>query len=105
MADPKEAHALLTRYIYLSKTVDGSAPVVNRFREKWAMGDVIDSVGYERASELLEHYFTMSVTGHPLRYFYLNFDMMDRTIRAREEDRIRRAKIMKQTKEMVEHGR
>ena len=69
----KEPYILLTQYQNLYKEKYGKAPLVNKFREKWAMQDVIDSVGFDQASLLLQYYFTTNKSGHPLLFFYNNF--------------------------------
>ena len=79
-------------------------PKINRFREKWAMQDVIDSVGYDRARELLDYYFRTGKNGHPLNFFFYNFDRMDRVEKEREKDRINRSMLRQQTKTLVEGG-
>ena len=53
MANSKEPYILLTLYQNLYKDKYNKAVTINKFREKWAMQDVIDSVGYDRAKELL----------------------------------------------------
>ena len=55
--DNQLPYILLTDYSNLYKERYGKAPRLNKFREKWAMQDVIDSVGYDRARELLRYYF------------------------------------------------
>jgi len=77
-------------------------PKINRFREKWAMQDVIDSVGYDRARELLDYYFKTGKNGHPLNFFFYNFDRMDQVEKEREKDRINRSMLRQQTKTLVE---
>ena len=79
-------------------------PKINRFREKWAMQDVIDSVGYNRARELLDYYFRTGKNGHPLNFFFYNFDRMDQVEKEREKDRINRSRLRQQTKTLVEGG-
>ncbi len=79
-------------------------PKINRFREKWAMQDVIDSVGYDRARELLDYYFRTGKNGHPLNFFFYNFDRMDQVEKEREKDRINRSMLRQQTKTLVEGG-
>lgn len=98
----KYAHALLNNYMSLYKERYGKVPTINKYREKWAMQDVADSIGYERAKEVLEYYFKTSKQGHPLQWFYYNFDKLDEVMKATEEDNIRREKIRQQTKAMVE---
>ena len=44
--DAKFAYALVSLYISLYKNRYNKQPLVNRYREKWAMQDVIDTVGF-----------------------------------------------------------
>jgi coenzyme F420-reducing hydrogenase alpha subunit len=98
----KFGHALIKYYISLYTDRYNKIPTVNQYREKWAMIDVADSVGYERAKEILDYYFKTTRPGHPLQWFYYNFDKLDEMMKAVEEDNIRREKIRQQTKAMVE---
>ena len=75
---------------------------MNRYREKWAMQDVIDTVGYERSRELIEYYFKCNKVGHPLNWFLYNFDRLDDVLVKSEEDVERRKKMREQTKYLVE---
>ena len=68
------------------------------------MQDVIDSVGYDRARELLKYYFRTNKTGHPLSFFYNNFDRMDAFMESAEKDKENRRKLMAATKKLVEGG-
>ena len=72
------------------------------YREKWAMQDVIDTVGYERSRELIEYYFKCNKAGHPLNWFLYNFDRLDDVLVKSEEDVERRKKMREQTKYLVE---
>jgi hypothetical protein len=100
----KLAHALVTKYTNLFELKYGRKPTMNRYREKWAMQDVIDSVGYDRAVEILDYYFQISKSGHPLAWFYNNFDKIDESMLKLQEDKNRRAKLLEQTKRMVEEN-
>ncbi|MGA1256624.1 MAG: hypothetical protein ACO3YX_06370, partial [Candidatus Nanopelagicaceae bacterium] len=71
-------------------------------REKWAMQDVIDSVGYDRARELIEYYFKTSKNGHPLNFFFYNFDRIDQVESDARRDKANRAMLREQTKKLVE---
>jgi hypothetical protein len=103
MADnTKYAHALLNNYKVMYEEKYGKTPVLNKYKEKWAMSDVVDSVGYERSLDLLEYYFKTTRPGHPLQWFYYNFERLDEVMKATAEDNIRREKIRQQTKAMVE---
>jgi hypothetical protein len=100
----KLAHALVTKYSDLYEIKYNKKPTINRHREKWAMNDVIDSVGYDRARELLEYYFRVTKPGHPLTFFYYNFDKMDESMVKLQQDKERREFLLAQTKKMVEEN-
>ena len=68
------------------------------------MQDVIDSVGFERARELLEYYFTLNKNGHPLQFFFYNFDKMDAIKVESDKDKEKRRLLLEQTKKLVERG-
>ena len=102
MANNKEPYILLTEYQNLYKERYKKAPALNKFREKWAMQDVIDSVGFDRARELLAYYFHTAKSGHPLNFFYNNFDRMDTFMQSAEKDRETRRKLREATKKLVE---
>jgi hypothetical protein len=68
------------------------------------MQDVIDSVGYERAKELLEYYFKTSKSGHPLNFFFYNFDRIDQVETEMQKDKANRVMLREQTKKLVEGG-
>ena len=77
-------------------------PSLNKYREKWAMQDVIDSVGYSRAKELIEYYFTTGKNGHPLQFFFFNFDKIDIMEKEIKKDKTNRRILQEATKKMVE---
>ena len=104
MANEKEPYVLITLYQTLYKERYNKVPQMNKFREKWAMQDVIDSVGYERAKELLAYYFKLNKNGHPLQFFYYNFDRMDVFNKEIEKDKESRRLLLQETKKMVEEG-
>ncbi len=79
-------------------------PKINKFREKWAMQDVIDSVGFDRAKELLVYYFKTSKSGHPLSFFFYNFDKIDYLKSELEKDANNRRLLLQATKKLVEGG-
>jgi hypothetical protein len=94
----------MTLYQSLYKEKYGRVPQINKFREKWAMQDVIDSVGFDRAKELLIYYFGLPKGGHPLQFFFYNFDRIDSAVSEVEKDRNRRRLLLEETKKMVEEG-
>ena len=96
----RQAHILLSRYISLYQQTHKRKPPINRYSAKWGMMDVIDSIGVERADQLLAFYF-VTKNAHTIEFFYKNFDKMDIHEQAVREDRKRRAMIRKQTEERV----
>jgi hypothetical protein len=104
VASEKEPYVLIGLYQSLYKEKYGKMPRINKFREKWAMQDVIDSVGYDRAKELLVYYFNLNKNGHPLQFFFYNFDKMDELKNEIEKDKQKRRLLLEETKKMVEEG-
>jgi hypothetical protein len=104
MANSREPYILLTLYQNLYKDKYTRALTINKFREKWAMQDVIDSVGFDRAKELIEYYFELNKNGHPLQFFFYNFDKMDSLKTEIEKDKEKRRLLLEETKKMVEQG-
>lgn len=102
MASEKQPYVLIGLYLSLYKEKYNKAITINKFREKWAMQDVIDSVGYDRAVELLLYYFSTNKAGHPLNFFYNNFDKIDNLKKEIEKDKINRSRLLGETKKMVE---
>ncbi len=100
MADKfAQAYTLLSKYTKFYTGRYGSTPVVNKYREKWGMQDVIDSVGSIRALELLEYYFRVDKPGHPLVWFYQNFDRLAEIEEQQRRDRERIERIRQQSTE------
>jgi hypothetical protein len=102
VANNKEAYILLTMYQNMYKEKYGKLPSLNKYREKWAMQDVVDSIGYERAKELLQYYFTTGKHGHPLQFFFFNFDKIDIMQKEIEKDKRNRKILQEATKKLVE---
>jgi hypothetical protein len=100
----KEPYILITHYQNLYKDKYGKIPTVNKFREKWGMQDVIDSVGFTRTRELLDYYFKTSKNGHPLQFFFYNFDKIDQVNKEIIKDKTNRVLLREATKKMVEEG-
>jgi hypothetical protein len=98
----KEPYVLIGLYEKLYFEKYNKKPRLNKFREKWAMQDVVDSVGYDRARELIEYYFKTGKNGHPLNFFFYNFDKIDQVESEARRDRANRAMLREQTKKLVE---
>lgn len=100
--ESKDVYILLSLYDRLYAEKYDKKPKYNKYREKWAMQDVIDSVGEERAKELVSYYFKVNKSGHPLQWFFYNFDKLDEMLVQIEKDKVRRENLREQTKRMVE---
>jgi hypothetical protein len=102
VANSKEPYILLSIYQNMYQNKYGKMPSLNKYREKWAMQDVIDSVGYSRAKELIEYYFITGKNGHPLQFFFFNFDKIDIMEREIKKDKTNRRILQEATKKLVE---
>jgi hypothetical protein len=104
VANSKEPYILISLYQNLYKEKYGKVVSINKFREKWAMQDVIDSVGFDRAKDILEYYFKTSKSGHPLQFFYFNFDRIGHLMTEIKKDKDNRRVLREATRQMVEGG-
>ena len=95
------AGKLLTLFVKLHKERYNRPLVVNRYKEKWKMVDVIESVGYDRAVELMHHYFKTNNPGHPIDKFVYNFEKYDSVMRELEVDRVNRENLRRITEQRV----
>lgn len=98
----KQPYVMLWKYEKLYEEKYGKKPIVNKYRDKSAMKDVIDSVGFHRGMQLLEYYFKTPKYGHPLIFFLYNFDRIDRVQSDIEQDKIHRSILREETKKLVE---
>jgi len=104
VANEKQPYILIGLYQSLYKEKYNKVPTMNKFREKWAMQDVIDSVGFDRAKELLVYYFSTGKSGHPLQFFYYNFDKIDALKKEIDKYKVNRIRLLEETKNMVEEN-
>lgn len=104
MANEKQPYILIGLYESLYKEKYNKKPKINKFREKWAMQDVIESVGFDRAKELLIYYFRTNKSGHPLNFFFYNFDRIDSLKNEIDKDIENRKLLREATKKLVEGG-
>ncbi len=102
MATNKEPYILITIYMALYEQKYGSKPRINKYREKWAMQDVLDSIGFDQAKDVLNYYFRTGKPGHPLNFFYNNFDRLEDMMTQVNKDVANRARLLEQTKKLVE---
>ena len=97
----QHANALLTLFVKTYNAKYVSPLVLNRYKEKFGMVDVVQSVGYDRAQELIKYYFTTKKQGHPIKWFFYNFDGLDKTLRELAEDSLKRESLRAETARRV----
>lgn len=102
MATNKEPYILLTIYMALYEQKYGKKPRLNKYKEKWAMQDVLDSIGFEAAKDVLNYYFRTGKSGHPLNFFYNNFDRLEDMMIQINKDIANRERLLEETKRLVE---
>jgi hypothetical protein len=98
----QQAQALVTYFIDAYKKANGfNIGTINRYKVKWGMVDVIDSVGYTKAKDLIDYYMTCDAK-HTFEEFYNSFDRLDEMEATAREDAARRARLRRETKERME---
>jgi len=102
MATSKEPYILLTIYSALYEQKYGKKPRLNKYKEKWVMQDVLDSIGFDQAKDVLNYYFRTGKPGHPLNFFYNNFDRLEDMMIQINKDVANRARLLEQTRKLVE---
>lgn len=98
----EQAGKLLNQYSALYRDKYGSAPRMNRFKEKYGMKDVVESVGFDRATEIMSYYFKTGRTSHPVEWFKYNFDKLDKVMVEKADDEEWKQKKRAETKARVE---
>lgn len=103
MTTPKQqSNGVIDSYVKLYTAKYGSAPRINRYKEQWGFTDMVKDLGYARALEVVEYYFTTSKFGHPIQYLLYNYERYDRLMIERAEDDAKRAEIRELTRQRVE---
>ena len=102
MAVNKEPYILLSLYSNLYEGMYSTKPTINRYKEKWAMQDVIDSIGFERSKNVLYYYFETGKSRHPLNFFYNNFERIEDMMIQIKEDKARNTRLLQETKNRME---
>jgi hypothetical protein len=100
----KQPYILLWKYEKLYEEKYGKKPLLNKFRDKMNMKDVIESVGFEKAMDLMNYYFSLEKFGHPLQFFLYNFDKMEQARIELQKDVETRRLLRESTRKMVEEG-
>lgn len=93
----KQANALVTQFIKNYTGKYGSAPVLNRYKEKWAFQDMISDLGYDRAQKVVDYYFRTNKPFHPVQYLAYNYERLNKVMLEREEDNRKLEQIARET--------
>lgn len=97
-----EANSLLSLYEALYKEKYKKSPSLNRYKERWAMIDVLDDLGPDEAAKILTYYFSTGKSGHPLQFFFYNYEKIKAAYQERERDKERFTRLLAETKERVD---
>lgn len=100
-ASQKQAYSLIGLFEHMHELKTGRKVALNKYREKWGFQDMIDSIGYERSTEVIKFYFE-TVNAWTPQHLFNNFDRLDESLRKRDEDRKRRAILREQTRQRME---
>lgn len=95
-----DSYALLSQYIGMYRDKYGSSPVVNKYKEKWAMQSLIDDFGIDETSQTLTYYFKLTKEGHPLSWFFNNFSTIHTSRLNSERDAKIRAAAREKTQQL-----
>jgi hypothetical protein len=82
----------------------GKPPVINRYKERWAFVDVLDSLNgdIDKVKELLDYYFRIEHYRHPISWFFYNFERIDEMLTLTKKEEKRKKFIREQTAQRVE---
>ena len=94
------AYKLISEYIRLYKQKYSTAPIINKYREKWGMLSLVEDFDEEPVSIALQHYFSLNKEGHSLAWFYNNFVTVHSSRLAAEKDDRVRAEQRRKTAEL-----
>jgi hypothetical protein len=101
----KLEYSIIDLYQKLYADKYGNKIDINKYKEKWAFSSLIEDYGYDCVCECLNYYFRSSKDGHPLSYFFFNFDhikaMMDDKKRDEENRMSRRIKTQELVREYL----
>lgn len=99
----QQAHAIITLYKKNFKEKYGQEPLVHTYSLIYGVMDAIDDLGYENAKKTMEYYFTYDVVGqHPFQNYLNRYIEMHKMRLDLEKDAKHRAKLLEQTRRMVE---
>lgn len=96
----QQANVLITKYVKLYTEKYGTAPVINRYRDKWGFTDMLNDLGKVDSAKVIEYYFSLRVR-HDLMALFKSYDELHKNRLADEEDKRRVAQLHKETAKRV----
>lgn len=83
----KIVFSLLSKYSNLYSNRYGRKPIVNKHKEKWGMKSLVEDFGPDEVEEVLDFYINRTnKDGHPISYFYNNFDTLLSSLNSIKKD-------------------
>lgn len=67
------AYQAIEEYQRLYRKKYSKSILVNKYKEKWAMKQLIEDFGRDDVFHVLEYYFKTAKEGHPLNWLYNNY--------------------------------
>ena len=99
--DFKKAMTAIDYYISRYQSLYKETPLVNRYKDKWAMRDLIDEFNIDVVQSIIDYYFKTAKDHHPLGWFYANFTNLLQSSRDDDRDRLLREERRKKTQELI----
>lgn len=99
--DFKIALTAIDHYVNRYKSFYNQTPLVNKYKDKWAMRDLIDEFGYDTVSDTIDFYFKTAKDNHPLSWFYVNFTNLLQSMRDDKKDLQLREERRRKTQELI----
>lgn len=99
--DFKIALVAIDYYISCYQSFYKQAPLVNKYKDKWAMRDIVDEFGIDTVKETIDFYFKTGKDNHPLGWFYANYTNLLQSMRDEKKDLELRQERRKKTLELI----
>ena len=97
----KAEYKMLDLYKSLYNSKYGSVPVINKYKEKWAMSSLIEDFGLDEVSDCIEYYFRTDKDGHPISWFFFNFTQLRENLKSQRLDEELRRERREHTKRLA----
>lgn len=102
----KQIHTLITLFLNNYEKRYSKKPMnFNRNRDKWGFQSMIEDLGFDRATEIINYYFETNRYGHPSSYLLLNYDKINQRMTDREQDEQTRKELLAESAKRVEEWR